>query len=134
MSTILTSPISGPSRGNKSKGKGRQIDEGSDEVDFTSEDESEDAFEPAPARLRQNRRSEPLGAPITTDSHMEDLPDLHQVSVHQFVTEAKKHDEKIRNQRGVHRKSYFTELEFREMAINWTLTLNDMIQSGIEEH
>jgi bloom syndrome protein len=130
---MLTSPITGPSWGNRSKGKGRQIDEGSDEVDLTSEDESEDAFEPAPVRLRQNRHRAPLGAPITTDSRMEDLPKLHQGSVHQFVDAAKKHDEKIRNQRGVHRKSYFTEIEFREMAINWTLTLNDMIQSGIDE-
>jgi bloom syndrome protein len=130
---MLTSPITGPSGWNRSKGKGRQIDEGSDDVDLTSDDESEDAFEPAPARLRQNRHRVPLGAPITTDNRMEDLPDLHQASVHQFVDAAKKRDEKIRNQRGVHRKSYFTEIEFREMAINWTLTLNDMIQSGIDE-
>jgi len=132
-STILTSPIAESSRQNRSKGKGRQIDEGSDEVDVTSDDESDDAFEPAPMRLRQNRHPVPLGAPITTDGRMENLPELHRDVVHQFVAAAKKHDEKLRNKKGVHRKPYFNESEFREMAIQWTLSLNDMLESGLDE-
>jgi bloom syndrome protein len=125
-STMFTSPLAPSSRRNNTKGKNRMA-EISDDDDFLASDE-DDAFEPVrDSTIRKGRRALPLGPPITTDGRMKDLPDLHRVSVHQFVDDAKKLEEKLRNQNG-HSRPYFTENDFREMAIKWTLTLEDMLQ------
>jgi len=47
--------------------------------------------------------------------------------VYGFVEEAKKIEEKNRNYNG-HKKPYFTEANFREMAIGWAVTLKQMKQ------
>jgi bloom syndrome protein len=56
---------------------------------------------------------------------MAGLPEMHRVFVEQFVEEANKTMEKIRNSRSL-KKAIFTEANLREMAINWTTTLKDM--------
>ena len=131
-STMFTSPLAPSSRRNNTKGKNRMV-EVSDDDDFLASDES-DAFEPVrPNATRKARRALPLGPPITTDGRLKNLPEPHQVSVHQFVDDAKKLEEKLRNRNG-HSRPYFTENDFREMAINWTLTIEDMLQiPGINE-
>jgi bloom syndrome protein len=107
--------------------------DGNDGDDYANDDsvasDDEDAFEPLPAR-RHRREETPgdgLGPPITIDQRMANLPDIHRVVVGQFVEEAKGLEEKIRNGTGA-RKPFFTEANFREMAINWTLTLDEMMQ------
>ncbi|TVY49103.1 ATP-dependent DNA helicase [Lachnellula occidentalis] len=123
-STMLSSPVAPPLRRNNTKGKDRMA-EVSDDDDFFASDES-DAFEPV-------RHALPLGPPITTDERLKDLPDLHRVSVQQFLEDAKTSEERLRNGNG-HSRPYFTDNDFREMAINWTLTTDDMLQiPGINE-
>ena len=104
-----------------------------DDDDFFASNES-DAFEPVPLKAtRKVRRALPLGPPITTDDRLKDLPDFHRVSVQQFLDEAKESEERLRNGNG-HSRPYFTDNDFREMAINWTLTIDDMLQiPGINE-
>lgn len=53
------------------------------------------------------------------------LPELHRVFVYQFVEEAKKEVDRIKNDRNLARL-FFTESNLREMAISWTVTLEDM--------
>jgi bloom syndrome protein len=132
-STMLTSPLSGPAR--RQKGKNRYIDDeagqsGSEDRGYIHDDfatsDGEDAFEPVRHKKPQpQRRAMDLGPPITTDDRMKDLPEVHRVFIHQFVDEAKKLEESIRNSNG-NKKAYFTESNFREMAISWTMTLEDM--------
>jgi bloom syndrome protein len=128
-STILTSPIS-ESRRRGLRAKQRDQDDemegyADDFVEPDSEDE-EEYFEPVLPRGKQ-REATPagLGPPVTTDERMEALPELHRVFVCQFVEEAKKEVDRIKNDRNLARL-FFTEANLREMAISWTVTLQDM--------
>jgi bloom syndrome protein len=122
-STAVTSPLTPSSRG-KQPAK-QQYEEEDDFMAPDSEDE-EDAFEPMSARGRSKPNAVGiLGPPITLDDRMAALPEIHRVLIHQFVDEAKKLEEKIRN-RTAARKPFFTEANLREMAIRWTVTLADM--------
>ncbi len=100
---------------------------------FVASDDDDDEFETMHSS-RSHREETPggdLGPPITTDERMAALPDIHRVLISDFVEEAKKLEENIRNKTNA-RKPFFTEANFREMAIHWTLTLEDMRQiSGI---
>jgi bloom syndrome protein len=91
-----------------------------------SETEEEEYFEPVQSRGKQ-REATPagLGPPVTTDERMEALPELHRVFVYQFVEEAKKEVDRIKNDRNMSRL-FFNESNLREMAIGWTVTLEDM--------
>ena len=92
----------------------------------SDDDESDDAFEPVRRKGTLSKRGTmDLGPPITTDDRMKNLPEVHCVFIQQFVDEAKRVEEAIRNSNG-NRKAYFTESNFREMAIGWTMTLEDM--------
>jgi bloom syndrome protein len=132
-STILTSPISPSSK--RKQPKNRYFHDFDDEDvsneydDFVVPDEEEsdeEAFEPVRgSTILRNRQQGRLGPPITTDERMKDLPEEHRICVQQFVDEAKKFEESLRNKNG-HTKPYFTERDFREMAIDWTLTLEGM--------
>lgn len=133
-STMLTSPLSPSSRRRKPTSGPDSIRHGYSRDGFvTSEneevEEEEDDFEsmPAPRRRREYTPGVAFGAPITTDERMAILPDIHRDVIHQFVDEAKILEEKIRNGTGA-RKPFFTEANLREMAINWTLTLDEMRQ------
>lgn len=111
---------------------------GSDLDDFVAHDDEaeseEDAFEPVrSSTLIRKSYGRGLGPPITTDERMRDLPEIHRALVHQFVGAAKKVEEKLRNKNG-HSKCYFTESDFREMAINWTLTLEHMHTISTIDH
>lgn len=129
-STMLTSPISPSARRHKVRSRpivfsDEETDGGNGSI-VSEDDESDDAFESVrPPVPRQERRPVELGPPITTDDRMKDLPEIHKDTVHEFVAEAKKLEEKIRNRNGNQRR-YFTETDFREMAISWTVTVEDM--------
>jgi bloom syndrome protein len=132
-STILTSPITPSSRNNKGKGRAQPIQqEDSDEdedfvVDDAYESSDEDAFEPRNKEptSAQRRQKRSLGPPITTDDRMDQISDLHRDVVESFVVQAKKFEENLRN-RNNHSRRYFSEAQFREMAINWTLSIDMM--------
>lgn len=127
-STLFTSPISPSSR--REKGKGRAIlvnqDRSNDHDRFLDDSSEDDAFEPVRnAAPHRDMRPVELGPPITTDGRMDEISDVHRAVVDEFVMEAKKTEEKLRNNNS-HSRRYFSESEFREMAINWTLSLDDM--------
>lgn len=100
-------------------------------------EEEEDAFEPLPRhrpakppskgvlKAASKAHSRKLGPPIPTDTRIEDLPELHQDMVYNFVQEAQRLEEQIRNKKEL-RRPLFTERDFREMAINWTTSLDEM--------
>lgn len=89
-------------------------------------DDSDDAFEPVKKSApRRTRHAAELGPPITTDNRMDEINEVHRDVVENFVTEAKKIEEKLITKHG-HTRRIFTESDFREMAINWTVSLDDM--------
>ncbi|TAQ90486.1 hypothetical protein B7494_g1178 [Chlorociboria aeruginascens] len=124
-STILTSPVAAP-RGRDSRKRRAEAIEDEDFV--TSDDGEEEAFAPVQTSKRwppEGQVPPQIGPRITTDERMEQIPDVHREMVDQFVNEAKKLEESIRN-RLSRRKPLFTESDFREMAINWTVSLSEM--------
>ncbi|KAH7328641.1 hypothetical protein B0I35DRAFT_473324 [Stachybotrys elegans] len=96
-----------------------------------SDDEMEDAidedeaFEPLPQHRPARPPSRKAGPPIATDSRLADISEIHQDIVNSFVQEARKVEESIRNRKEL-RRPLFTDRDFREMAINWTTTVEQM--------
>ncbi|ESZ99276.1 hypothetical protein SBOR_0317 [Sclerotinia borealis F-4128] len=143
-STLLTSPITQTRQ--DQKGKERYIQEDIDvsEDDFhpstypqhdplasdSVESSEDDAFEPLKYRSRGrrgSRQAEHIGPPITVDDEMANLHPVHRDLVIDFVRKARALEESTRNNNG-HRKPYFTESEFRQMAIHWTTSITLMSQ------
>ncbi|KAJ8070197.1 hypothetical protein OCU04_000586 [Sclerotinia nivalis] len=143
-STLLTSPIA-ETRTSR-KGKERYIE---DDIAMTDDDfhpstypqhdplasdsvesSEDDAFEPmrgGSRSMRGSRQANRIGPPITVDEEMKRLNPVHRDVVDDFVQQAKTLEESTRNKNG-HRKPYFTELEFRQMAIRWTTSTALMSQ------
>ncbi|KAG9238829.1 P-loop containing nucleoside triphosphate hydrolase protein [Amylocarpus encephaloides] len=120
-STMLTSPLVPSSH------KFNQF-QGNKAPNYDDDSSSDEAFEPPRQSItRQNQSRKVLGPPITTDDRMKNLPDMHRVFVHDFVAEAKKKEEHIRNKRGLS-SAWFTESDFRAMAIHWTTTTKEMLR------
>ncbi|KAF5878430.1 putative family helicase protein [Botrytis fragariae] len=152
-STLLTSPITQSQTRYSRKGKERHIeDEDISDDDFhpstypqhdppasdsVESSEVEDYFEPtrgSSRTMRGNRQTSRIGPPITVDEEMERLDPVHQEVVIAFVRDAKMLEEALRNKNN-HRKPYFTEVEFRRMAIRWTTDTTLMSQiPGIDEN
>ncbi|KAI5466052.1 hypothetical protein BGZ63DRAFT_121332 [Mariannaea sp. PMI_226] len=103
--------------------------------DDESDDDEDDAFDELPQHrparaattktLSARAASARLGPPISGDTRLQDLSEIHQDIVHGFVQEAKIMEERIRNNREI-RKPLFTETQFQEMAIHWTTSLDQM--------
>ncbi|KAL2064908.1 hypothetical protein VTL71DRAFT_4048 [Oculimacula yallundae] len=129
-STMLTSPISAVSRrqipfNQPSKVAGYEQD--GFVVSDGDDDYEEEAFESmqGPARHRQASSANSFSGPITTDRRMEGLDDCHREVVSHFVQQAKALEEKMRNKAGA-RKAFFSEANFRDMAIDFTTSLDAM--------
>lgn len=122
---MVSSPAAPRRKPAKKLGHDGDGDEAFDE--FVISDNEDNAFEPLPRRRQRREETPQLGPPITTDEKMASLPGIHRVFVTQFIEAAKGLDEKIRNKAGL-RRPLFTEANFREMAIVWTVTLDDMMQ------
>ncbi|UNI14913.1 DNA helicase [Purpureocillium takamizusanense] len=92
--------------------------------DDDNDDNDEEAFAPLP----QHRPAKPPARKAMTPApgkQLEDLSELHQDLVNGFVLEAQKVEEQIRNKKEL-RRPLFTERDFRQMAIKWTTTLDQM--------
>lgn len=148
-STNISSPVRGTSRrkptrnpfiddeaaGEDESDEGDQVDEnGYERDDFIvgDDEDSDDGFEAireAGSHRSRSRPTRPLGPPITRDKRVSEanLSEIHQFAISAYVDEAKKLDEKIRNEKGI-RKPLFNEQNFREMAINWTTTIDEMLE------
>jgi bloom syndrome protein len=137
-STDVSSPIRAASRNRK--GKNRCMDVPSDDDDpgdvrhvfLASDGSEEEDFEPIREAGKRSAFSDTrpqLGPPITRDQRIDEanLCDVHRDIIPHFVMEAKKLEEKIRNEKG-RRKAIFNEENLREMAINWTTTVEEMME------
>ncbi|KAI1142832.1 hypothetical protein F5Y05DRAFT_133354 [Hypoxylon sp. FL0543] len=139
-STNVSSPVLGRERKRKGKAVAISDDEESDEEysKFSNgyakdgfvvpDDDSDDDFETmAPSRSRARPRRKELGPPISHDMRMNDadLNSLHDDVVRNFVEEAKGLEEHMRNLKNL-RMPIFTEQQLREMAIRWTVSLDEM--------
>jgi bloom syndrome protein len=122
-STDISSPIRTAPRSRKGK---MRADDAPDEP---SEDEDFEPIREAKRRSALVRNRSPLGPPITSDQRLVEanVSEVHQDIIQHFVMKAKGLDEKFRNQNG-RKKPYFTEDNLREMAINWTTSLEDMME------
>ncbi|KAJ2977657.1 hypothetical protein NQ176_g4247 [Zarea fungicola] len=69
--------------------------------------------------------AKPFGLPIVSRKRLQDLSGLHQDFVNGFVQDAGKIEEQIRNKKEL-RRPLFSQHEFREMAINWTIDIERM--------
>jgi bloom syndrome protein len=102
-----------------------------DDFVISDNEESDDGFEPVPARIipprRRQQTLDELGPPISRDSRLDEanLCDIHRDIVATFVEQARQLEEKLRNDIGL-RRNMFTEQQYREMSIQWTTTLDEM--------
>lgn len=105
--------------------------------DEDDDDEEDDAFDTLPSHRPAKSSSKakqsaapaaaakPFGSPIVSRKRLQDLSGLHQDFVNGFVQDAGKIEEQIRNKKEL-RRPLFSQHEFREMAINWTININRM--------
>ncbi|TLS26794.1 hypothetical protein PpBr36_05190 [Pyricularia pennisetigena] len=157
-STNVSSPVMNTSR--KSKGRSlvlNQDDEESDDdaagaaprhrngyardnfVVSDDDDDDEDYFEKSMRTVPRSRQRtlEELSGPIRSNGGGEgaisQLNDVHQDLLMQFVEDAKRIEERVRNNNGL-RKLLFTEQHLRSMAMDWTTSLEKMRRvSGINK-
>lgn len=123
---MVSSPAPPRRKPIKGFGRGEGDDDDAHDDSVVSDDE-DDAFEPIPKRRQRREETPGLGPPITRDNKMADLPEVHRVAIVQFVEDAKRLEERIRNKHNL-RKPFFTEANYREMARAWTVTLDEMMQ------
>ncbi|GKT98734.1 bloom syndrome protein [Fusarium langsethiae] len=97
-----------------------------EDAGFVVDDEcDDDAFDELPQHRPARPSSRTPGPPISVDTGLENLDEIHRDMVESFVYEARQAEEKIRNQKSL-RKPLFTEKDFRIMAIQWTTSLENM--------
>jgi bloom syndrome protein len=141
MSTNVSSPIQAASTRKRAKQPARidtyangyqrdyfVVSDPEDDDYGDSEDESSDAFEPVRvAGQPRQERVKNLGPPITSDDLMASLDDYHRVLVESFVDEASRKAKEIMISKGL-RKVPFSETILRQMAKNFTETLEEMLR------
>ncbi|KAL7924297.1 hypothetical protein ACQKWADRAFT_287922 [Trichoderma austrokoningii] len=94
-------------------------------------EEHEEAFESLPQHWPAKPTSRPVSKktarpkPIPSKHKMQDLPDIYQDVVNNFVQDARQLEERIRNKLGL-RRPMFTDTHLQEMAINWTTSIERM--------
>ncbi|XEU98028.1 hypothetical protein FSHL1_003315 [Fusarium sambucinum] len=128
-STYVSSPV-----GRQKKPRATESDRGNnstasyswEDAGFVVDDEyDEDAFDELPQHRPARPSSRTPGPPISVDTGLENLDEIHRDIVEGFVYEARQTEEKIRNQKSL-RKPLFTEKDFRIMAIQWTTSIEKM--------
>jgi bloom syndrome protein len=131
-STNVSSPIQAASKRRMKAMATHDDDDDGFVVSDDHEDSDSDGF--APVREARNRPSFgqrqatlKLGPPITEDQRLvkAKIGELHKDFIRGFLEDATHLDEQLRNDMG-RRKALFTQSIYREMAINWTTTLEDM--------
>jgi bloom syndrome protein len=122
-STLVSSPV--PARKRPPPNRSKSNPYVGDDFIVDDDEDDDDAFQSGPSRGWQREDTPGLGPPITTDERMQRLPEIHRDCVYAFVTRAKTVEEKIRNRKG-NKRPLFSESNFREMAIGWTVTLKQM--------
>jgi bloom syndrome protein len=126
---MFTSPVQPPIRRTNTNARGNRAPRHDESDGHTSEDGFEQAMPRSAKPIKRKPRT--LGPPITSDA-MTGLSDLQQICVDAFVEKAMKKDEKIRNIKNL-RKALFTMSEYRQMAIHWTTSKEEMVDLGLNE-
>lgn len=132
-STILTSPLAPRMR--RPTNRPREVaDEMEDyaynrdafaATEYNEGGDHDFAFEPFSKRRTPRIPGDDLGPPILADQILPQLPLIHREFVFQFVDEAKREMEKLRNSKTM-KKPIFTETNLRDMAVSWTTTPESM--------
>lgn len=99
--------------------------EDEDYAEYNESDDEDDAFEPIRTTTNSRSRKRELGPPITTDAALEDLNEIHQDVLHNFVDEAKKKMHILMTRKKL-RQQPFTDTMLREMAIVFPKNLDAM--------
>lgn len=149
-STNVSSPVRPPT--NKGKGKAREIDHDEEEMeaqnwnddDFYGDNGNTNSSKPGPAlastgassalqqmrpppRPRTIQQNQPLAPPISHDMTLLGKDSIHGMAADSFVHEAKRIDEDLRNAKGL-RQALFTEIQYRNMVLRWTMKVEDMLE------
>lgn len=142
-STYVSSPIDR----RKARARKQRIIDGVDEFEYVSngyadnglvvsddgeeyDSDGDDGFDALPPHRAAKPPTKSRGKQVTgmlthSGKQLKDLSEIHQDLVNGFVDEARQIEEHIRNKRGL-RRPLFSENELREMAINWTVTIDSM--------
>ncbi|CAI4217042.1 unnamed protein product [Parascedosporium putredinis] len=100
--------------------------------DFVVDSDDDDYFEPL-SKKRKSNTGLCADAPPLDHTSLNSLPEIHQEVVRNFVSVAKDREEEIRNNNGL-RRPLFGEKDFQQMAIHWTITLDEMKRiNGIDQ-
>ena len=124
-STIISSPIPAASSRKVNRGRSRPSRDDDDSLEAFIDDESDYFEEDNTGPRSRLAKGHSLGPPITTDQKLASLEDLHQKVVENFVILAKRKCDDIYHKRGL-RDRPFTDSSLREMAINFTPSLDEM--------
>ena len=147
-STYVSSPVE------RRRGHGRVVRDEEDDEDedypltangyrndnFVDDEDDEEAFDPPPqhrppkpSRTRTPKApSRKAGQPIPTHTCSNGLDEVHQDLIESFVQEAKRWEEQQRNKKGL-RKALFTEYAFRQIALSWPVTIDQLSRiPGVE--
>lgn len=143
-STIISSPLASSKGKGRAKGKGKALRHAMSDVEESdgnqemhgngyakdgfvvdSEDSDEDVFEERPLQPIRARPARPLGPPISRDVQAAAENDAHQFMVEDFEAEASRMAEEIKNYKNLQRP-IFSLQNIRDMALKWTLSLDDM--------
>lgn len=137
-STLLTSPTSQVS-GRARRPRRVMVQDDNDGYDFASnqsrvveseqDDSDSDAFEPVQSHRiqREPPRQQRLGPCITSDNRLDNVSELHLTLLPEFIAQAKRLEEQLRNNNGGAKKPYFTEAQLREMLLRWDVTIDTML-------
>lgn len=94
-----------------------------------NDENSDDDFETMPPTVAGRGRANPVGPPISRDARLseEGLSDIQKDILESFFKDAQKLEEQIRVTSG-RREPLFSQLQLREMGLQWTITLDRMKQ------
>lgn len=95
--------------------------------DIENEDDSDydDAFEQDTSTHRRPVRKHSLGPPITSDTRMESLPEIHRILIEQFVDEGLRECKRILVSKSL-KALPFSESNLREMGVVFPVSLEEM--------
>ncbi|ODA83810.1 hypothetical protein RJ55_02326 [Drechmeria coniospora] len=94
--------------------------------DDEDDEEDDEAFHPLPPhRPPKPAPKRRAGPQAVANKQLDSLEDVRLDCVNQFVLEAQRMEEQIRNKKEI-RRPLFTQRDFQEMASNWTTSLDKM--------
>ncbi|KAK3995509.1 putative ATP-dependent DNA helicase [Cladorrhinum sp. PSN332] len=142
-STNVSSPVTArPKQSVRRRAPLDFLGDDDDDGDYRDSQE-EEAFNPAPSRKRAvSRRQQTLDeVRVPGASDVAGLSDIHGTVVEAFVNEAKMLENIIREKEGSpFLEPFFTDLQYREMALRWTDTkekmykLSGVTRSQVDKH